>query len=90
MMVYDAIMHQVPTKNIPLLIQSLKRRLGAALDHVPHCITVEHIETELGVISYLQCAEALSANSNATFTCDATTQEGVHINALVIITRFVL
>ena len=87
MMVYDAIINQVPTMNIPLLMQSFSRRLGAALDHVPHRTTVEQMAKELGVISQLQCAEALLANSNVTIAFDATTQEGVHINALVITTE---
>eukprot|EP00112_Aurelia_sp_Birch-Aquarium-sp1_P020961 Seg5518.2 transcript_id=Seg5518.2/GoldUCD/mRNA.D3Y31 product="hypothetical protein" protein_id=Seg5518.2/GoldUCD/D3Y31 len=42
---------------------------------------------EWGVISQLQCAEALVADNNATIAFDATTQEGVHINALIITTE---
>ena len=70
--------------NIHLLMQNLSRTLGAALDHVPHRTTVEQMTKELRAISQLQCAEALLADSNATLAFDATTQEGVHINALVI------
>ena len=81
-MVYDAILHQVPTMNIPLLMQSFSRRLGATLDHVPHCATVEQMAKQLEVISQLQCAEALLANSTVTLAFDARTQGGVHINAL--------
>ena len=43
MMVYDAITNQVPTMNIPLLMQSFSKRLGAALDHVPHRTNVQQM-----------------------------------------------
>ena len=84
MMAYDAIINQIPTLNIPLLMQSLSRRLGTALDHVPHCTTVEQMAKEFGVIFHLQFTEALLASSNVTLAFDATAQEGVHINAVVI------
>ena len=42
---------------------------------------------ELGVISHLQCAEALLGKSDATLAFDARTQEGAHINALAITTE---
>ena len=87
MMVYDAITNQVPTMNIPVLMHSYNKRLGTTLDYVPHRTTVEQMAKEVGVISHLQCAEALLANSNATLAFDATTQEGVHIYAIVITTE---
>ena len=86
-MVYDAVINQVPTLNIPALMLSFSRRLGVPMDHVPHRTTVEQMARELGIISQLQCAEALVGNNNATIAFDATTQEGVHINALIITTE---
>ena len=56
-MVYDAIVNQVPTQNIPLLIQSHANRTGENLDSIPHRTTVEQIARELGIIADLQTSE---------------------------------
>ena len=50
MMVYDAVVNQVPTTNIPTLIQTFFERSGITLKDVPHRNTVEQMTRELGVI----------------------------------------
>lgn len=84
--VFDAIVNHVPTNNIPKLLEKFFNRLGTPLDEVPHRTTVEMMIRELGVISELQTAEIIHANSNLTIGFDATTQEGVHINSIHVTT----
>ncbi|XP_071787284.1 uncharacterized protein [Asterias amurensis] len=87
MLVYDAVVNHVPTKNVPTLIQQFARRSGVILDKVPHRNTVEMMTRELGVISDFQAAEILLQNQNITLGFDATTQEGVHVNSVHITTQ---
>jgi hypothetical protein len=82
MMVYDCIVNQVPTKNIPTVIEKISARSGVKLKDVPHRNTVEQMARELGVISSLQAAEIAISTKNLTLGFDATTQEGVHINSV--------
>ena len=87
MIVYNAILNQLFTMNISLLMDSLSRSIGAAFHHVPHCTTVEQMAIELGVFAHLQCAEAHLANSSEKLAFDAPTQERAYLNALVITTE---
>ena len=80
MMVYDAIVDQVPTVNIHHMIEQFTRRCDITPTDVPHS-TVESMTGELGLISDLQAAEAIMANKNTTLGFDATTQEGQHVNS---------
>ena len=82
MMVFDAIVNQVPTNNIPKLIQKYSLRSGLTLKDVPHRTTVEAMARELDAIAELQTAEAVIANKDCTLGFDANTQEGVHVNSL--------
>ncbi|CAM1319971.1 Uncharacterised protein r2_g2834 [Pycnogonum litorale] len=82
MMLYDAVVNQVPTKNVPTLIQKFSERSGITLKDVPHQNTIEQMTRELGVISDLQAAEIAMKTTNLTLRFDATTQEGVHINSV--------
>ena len=62
MMVYDAIVDQVPTVNIHHMIEQFTWRCDITLTDVPHRSTVESMTRELGSISHLQAAEAIMAN----------------------------
>ena len=41
MMAFEAIINQVPTMNIPVLMQSYSTRLVTTLDYMPHCTALE-------------------------------------------------
>ena len=82
MYVYDAIVNQVPTRNIPILLAKFTQRAGIEVDSVPHRNTVEMMARELGAISDIQVAKVLMHQDNLTLGFDATTQEGVHINSI--------
>ena len=56
MVVYDALVNGVPTKNIPVLIKKYSERLGHPGKDVPHRNSEEQMARELGVISDLQTA----------------------------------
>ena len=85
---YDAIVDQVPTANIPHLINKFAMHCGVALSDIPHRTTVEKMTQKLGSIADLQTAEAIQANENSTLGFDATTQEGDNVttrtNCLVV------
>ena len=85
--VFDALINQVPTKNIPHLIGKFAGRFGVSIASIPHRSTVEAMARELGVIADVQTAKALLNNEHVTLGFDATTQEGVHINAIHITTE---
>ena len=57
LMVYDLVMNQVPTHNIPSVLDQVIKRTGAKLDRIPHRNTVEMMVREMGVITELQTAE---------------------------------
>lgn len=82
LLVYDAIVNQVPTASIPKLLLQFSRRFGCSMSEVPHRSTVEMMARELGVLAELQAAEALVANNDVTLGFDSTTQEGQHINSI--------
>ncbi|KAK6185673.1 hypothetical protein SNE40_007854 [Patella caerulea] len=77
MMVYDAIVGQVPIVNIPGLTTKFAVRCGVTLKDVPNRTTVEAMARELGSFSELQSAEAIIENKDSTIGFDATTQEGI-------------
>ena len=80
--VYDLLVNNVPTKNIPILIEKFTKRLGITVEKVPHRSTVELMARELGIVSDFQAAEMLMKEENLTLGFDATTQEGVHVNSV--------
>ena len=84
--VYDLIINQVPTKNIPIVISKVAANLGTPAESLPNRSTVEVMARELGVISEIQTAEAILMNKHVTLGFDATTQEGVHINSIHVTT----
>ena len=86
LMVYDAIVNQVPTRNIPVIISKFALRFDVPIDCVPHRSTVEMMTRELGVIADLQTAEAILQHPHVTLGFDATTQEGVHVNSIHVTT----
>ena len=82
MFVYDAVVNNVPTGNIPKLLKQFGKRAGIEIGDVPHRNTVELMARELGVVSDLMSAEVLIEHENITLGFDATTQEGVHVNSV--------
>ena len=80
--VFDLIVNQDPTKNIPIVMRQIALRNNITLKEIPHRSTVEAMVHELGAISELQTAEVLISNENSTLGFDATTQEGVHVNSI--------
>ena len=80
--VYDGIVNQVPTQNIPVVISRFATHFCIQVDSIPHRSTVEMIAREIGVIADLQAAEALISNNHLTLGFDATTQERVHLNSI--------
>ena len=87
MMVYNAVVNQVPTKNIPSLIQSQADRTGEKLSAVPQRFAVEQMARELDIIADLKVAEMTMKTENLTLGFDATTQEGTHINSIHVTTK---
>lgn len=59
MFVYDSLVNNVPTQNVPNLIKQFGKRAGITINHVPHRNTVELICREIGVISDIMSAELL-------------------------------
>ncbi|KAG1655884.1 Protein bric-a-brac 2 [Nymphon striatum] len=83
--VYDALVNQVPTRNIPVLLKLSASRFSGielATNDIPHRTTVEQMARELGIICDIQSVESIFKHENATLGFDATTQEGVHINSI--------
>ena len=82
MFVYDCIMNNVPTGNIPVLMQQFAKRSSTPLEDVPQRSTVEFMARELGVVSDVIAAEILITDEDLTLGFDATTQEGIHVNSI--------
>lgn len=87
LLVYDALVNQVPTANVPTIMKRFSMRLGHPIKEIPHRTTVEQMAREMGVLAQLQTAEEIISNKNVTIAFVATTQEGVHINAVLITTE---
>ena len=87
MIVYASIVNQVPTQNIPSLIQTYAEMTGDNLSAVPQRTTVEQMARELDVIADLKAAEVAMKTPDLTIGFDATTQEGVHINSVHLTTK---
>lgn len=85
--VFDCIVNQVPTQNIPTLMESFAQRQGQTLSSVPHRTTVEQMARELSSIADLKSAKLAMRTKNLTVGFDATTQEGVHINSIHLTTE---
>ena len=85
--VYDGIVNQVPTTNIPVIISRFATHFYIQVDSIPHRSTVKMMAREIGVIADLQAAEALNNNNHLTIGFDATTQEGVHLNSIHVTTE---
>ena len=66
LVVFDALINQVPTKNIPHLIGKFAGRFGVSIGSIPHRSNVEATARELGVIADVQTAEALLNNKHVT------------------------
>ena len=55
--VYDSIINQVPTENIPTLIKTNAQGRGEVLSSIRHRNTVEQMTHELDTIADLKCSE---------------------------------
>ena len=82
MMVFDHIVNNVPTINIPRLILQSQSRAGLKADKIPQRTAVEMMARELGAIAEMQTATTILRSENVTIGFDATTQEGVHVNSI--------
>ena len=82
LMVFDCLMANVSTLEIPGLIRQVSSRCGVTLTSIPSRTRVEFMARELGIISDLQTAEALISSPNTCIGFDATTQEGTHVNEI--------
>jgi len=82
MMVFDHIVNNVPTINIPRLILQSQSRAGLKADKIPQRTAVEMMARELGAIAEMQTATTILRSDNVTIGFDATTQEGVHVNSI--------
>ncbi|XP_065639645.1 uncharacterized protein LOC136072368 [Hydra vulgaris] len=82
LIIYSMLLSNVPTGNIPFLLEKISQYFGVVINNIPHRSTVEQMARELGSISELQAAEWAISNSQLTLGFDATTQEGVHINSV--------
>ena len=87
LLVYDALMNQVPTVNVPTVLERFCMRLGYPINESSHRSTVEQMAREMGIIAQLQTAEEIMNNRNVTLAFDATTQGGIHINAALVTTE---
>ena len=85
--VYNGIVNQVPTANIPVIISRFATHLSIQVDSIPHRSTVEMMAREIGVIADLQAAEALISNNHLTLGFDATTQKGIRRNSIHVTTE---
>jgi hypothetical protein len=88
MMVYDALVNHVATDKVPRLLQSICSRTVLQLAEKPSRNSVEQMSRELGSIgtlSSLQCAEFAMNTANNRLGSDATTQEGMHVNCIRLI-----
>lgn len=81
-LVYDMLMCHVPTRFVPILLQKLSDHLGLSFNSIPCRSSVEQMARELGVIAELQAAQTAMVTKDITLAFDATTQEGVHVNAI--------
>ena len=80
--VYNGIVNQVPTANIPVrhtIFPSKWTAFGTG--------PVKMMAREIGVIANLQAAEALNNNNHQTIGFYATTQEGVNLNSIHVTTE---
>ena len=86
-LIYDMLMCHVPSHSVPLLLHKIGEHTGYCFSDIPHRTTVEQMMRELGVISDLQTAEIALSTKDLTLGFDATTQEGIHVNAVHITTQ---
>ena len=81
-LVYECLVANVPTGQIPGLIDTFARGFNIKLKGVPGRSTVENMVVELGLISDFQVAAFLYNSRNVTIAFDATTQDGTHVNEI--------
>ena len=87
MIIYNMLICNVSTVNIPILIQKIGQCMNFTFSDIPHRNSVEQMARELGSISSLLAAEWAINDSHLTLGFDATTQEGVHINSIYLTSK---
>ncbi|KAK6189815.1 hypothetical protein SNE40_001804 [Patella caerulea] len=84
-LVYECLMENVPTDQIPASIEAFAHRFGVNLTSkdIPVKSSVKNMVVELGLLSDLKVVEMLDETANTTISMDdATTQEGCHVNEI--------
>nr|XP_047125864.1 uncharacterized protein LOC124807709 [Hydra vulgaris] len=69
----------VPTSNIPFLVDKIGQYFSVIFSHIAYRSTIEQMACEHGSIADLQAAEWIISNTHLTHGFDATTQEGVYV-----------
>jgi len=87
MMVFEHIVNNVPTTNIPPFIMQSENGAGLKAENLPQRTAVELIFRELGALSEMQTAVTILTSGNVTIGFDATAQEGVHVTTVHNTTR---
>ena len=85
MLIYSLLDGNVSTRKMAKTVKRIGGITGMAVGDkdIPSRTSVERMQVELGVISDITVAEFLhSANDGVTLAFDATTQSGIHVNAI--------
>ena len=84
MMVYNQLNGHTSTTKMKDVLRCNAQLLGVDITdkQLPSRTTIERMQIELGVISDLRAAEFLYNTDNVTIGFDATTQDGIHVNAI--------
>ena len=84
MMVFNQLNGHTSTTKMKDVLRCNAQLMGMDLNdnQLPSRTTVERMQIELGVISDLRAAEFLYNTDNVTIGFDATTQDGIHVNAI--------
>ena len=84
MLVYTLLNGHTSTAKVPPFLRQIGDIYGQQMDllDIPSRTTVERMQLEVVVISDLQVAEFMLDTPNLTIAFDATTQAGVHVNAI--------
>ena len=82
MLAYTCLKNNAPSTGIPDIIKRCVKLFNINVNNIPHRSTIENMSLELGILADYITAEFMIQNKNLTLGFDATTQEGVHVNAV--------
>ena len=83
---YSCILNNVAAVNVPQVVQSIFKNLKIKCGKMPTRTTVNRMVGELGFLSDYVTADAVLNSTNATLIFDATTQDGIHVNCILLST----